>query len=104
MTLGLETPAREERWRLDGVLGDSEASRWWSRSRQLLTPGEHTHEVALDRTLWTGGGTQEQAAFDRARQYVENVGFTLSDNQSAGHGVCMKAGAASVTVKAFAVG
>jgi hypothetical protein len=77
--------------------------RWWSRARQVLTPGDHSFEVLIELDKWTGGGTQAQAHFDAARNDLNGVGFTLSDNQSAGHGVCMKAGTAKLTVKAFTI-
>lgn len=75
--------------------------RQWSLARDFLTPGSHVFEVALTHDKWTTIGGEH--GFDAARNDVENVGFTLSGAQSAGHGVCMASGTASITVTSFTI-
>ena len=72
--------------------------RQWSSAKQLLAAGSYVFEVPLVASEWGN-----RTGFDAARSRVENVGFTLSDRQSAGHGVCMAAGTATITVKSFTV-
>lgn len=73
--------------------------RQWSTAYSLLQVGDFELSVPLTADKWGN-----RAGFDAARENVENVGFTLGDNQAKGHGVCMAAGSASITVQAFSIG
>lgn len=75
--------------------------RQWSLPRQILEPGSHVFEVALTPDQWNFG----HAGFEATKADVENVGFTLAGygGASAGHGICMAAGTASITVRGLTV-
>lgn len=77
--------------------------RQWSYHRPVLIAGEHTIEVPLVHASWNGGGSKKLEHFEAAMKSVKNVGFTLSDNQTAGHGVCMATGTARLSIKQFSV-
>ena len=64
----------------------------------LLAAGSFVFEAPLVASAWGN-----RTGFDAARSRVENVGFTLGDNQTKGHGVCMAAGTASLTVTGFSI-
>lgn len=70
--------------------------RQWSTARKVLAPGDHVFEVQLVPQAWGN-----RAGFSQALLQPENAGVTLSDNQSAGHGVCMAAGTASLAITSF---
>lgn len=87
---------------LDGRYYDR-GYRQWSHAREFLTPGDHTFSVVLTNDKWTGGNDQSDSAFSQAMLDPANAGITLSGAQSAGHGVCMAAGSASITLKSLTV-
>lgn len=76
--------------------------RQWSLPRQKLTEsGTFVFEVPLTPDQWNFG----HSGFEATKNDVENVGFTLAGygGPSAGHGVCMASGTASITVNSITV-
>jgi hypothetical protein len=72
--------------------------REWSHARKPLAVGDHTFSVPLVPTSWNFPDQLSKALEDPAY-----VGITLSGAESAGHGVCMLSGTASVTLKTLTV-
>jgi hypothetical protein len=72
--------------------------RQWSRARAVLQPGTYTFEVPLTSDNWT-----HPNGFDASMRNVDRVGFTVSDTNTAGHGICMKSGTGSITAVSFSI-
>lgn len=79
--------------------------RWWSKTRPVLTPGDHFFSADLGPVEnWIKvSGVPTQTEFNSAKSSIGRVGFTFGGTGNAGHGVCLTRGSAKFIVRYFGV-
>lgn len=101
--LALYFQRQNDDWLAEGMTA---SYRWFSKSRPALAYGDFSFTVPLEYKYWVPVVNSEyntEAVFHNARTQTRRVGFTLGGSSGAGHGVCVKTGAAKFIVKNFEI-
>jgi hypothetical protein len=88
-------------------VGDLQYYRWWSMGFDIKPMNAAMSINLNDPSLWGSvlgvNGAVQPLMFQQAKDNASSVGFTFGGGCFAGHGVALKGGSATMTLKSFGV-